>query len=192
MIFQLSTFSGICWMGYLNLVGLRFQKLVVQRLHFTRSSANSDRWKWVAIDPVCQSTASLRSATSLASIFGGNCKELVLWCFKTIWMLSWFKTCLLSGLSFNSISGEVSLRVASRLYCFAGWGCNRPWKSGGGISMRAEFCASSSIHTEKLFSWDWDQHVKHCRCCHSCCSTKFWVWSLESNWCRGWPRNCRS
>ena len=47
-------------------------------------------------------------------------------CFEVIWIFSCSNTCAASDLSVDSISGEGSFRVASLLYCVAGWGCNRP------------------------------------------------------------------
>ena len=79
-------------MGYLSLAGLRGQKLSSQTLRSTRSSANSDRWKWVAADLVCQLTASLRSVAGVASILGRFRTKLASWCFKVFSVFSWFYT----------------------------------------------------------------------------------------------------
>ena len=178
MIIRLSTSSGNWGMGYLNFAGLGCQRLSLQNLCSIRSSANSDRWKWVA----------RKLVTSLASVLGGNCTKLVLWCFKFFSMCSHDLThVLLSALPVDSISCEGFSRVASRLYCVVEWGCTRPWESEGGSMLCAGFCASSSIHTENFFFWDCDQHVKHCRYCRGSFSTQFWVWPLESKWCRGCP-----
>ena len=98
---------------------------------------------------------------------------------------------LLSGLSVQSIICEGSLRVASPLYCVSRWNCNRPWESEGGSSMCAGLCASSSIHTEKPFLWDWNRHIEHCRWCRKRCSAQIRYWPLGSNWGRGWPRYSR-
>ena len=94
MTIQLYTSSGNYLLGCVNLSGLGVQKLNLKRLISTLSSANSDRWKRVAIGLACQSIASLRSATSLASVLGGVCTKLVLWCSEIISMFSWFNTCV--------------------------------------------------------------------------------------------------
>ena len=85
---------------------------------------------------------------------------------------------LFSDLSLDSISGEGSFRVASRLYCVAEWGCHRPWESEGGGGMCAGLCASSLVHAEKFFLRDWDQDAEHCGHCRRCCSEQFEVWPL--------------
>ena len=58
---------------------------------------------------------------------------------------------LLSGLSVDNIGGEGSLRVASRLYCVSRWHSYQSCEDEWGSNMCAGFCASSSVHTEKLF-----------------------------------------
>ena len=83
---QLFTSSGNFWMGCLNLVGLGCQKLSLQRLSSTFSSASSDRWNQLAIGLVCQLIASLRSAIRPTSVLGGNCTKFVIWCFEIISM----------------------------------------------------------------------------------------------------------
>ena len=47
-------------------------------------------------------------------------------CFEVISVFSRSNTCAALDLSVDSISGEGSFRVASRLYCVAEWSCNRP------------------------------------------------------------------
>ena len=65
-------------------------------------------------------------------------------------------------------------------------------RNEGGSGLCAGFCASSSVHTEKLLFRDWDQHAEHCRYCRRCCLEQFEVWPLGSSWCISWPRSCRS
>ena len=93
-LFRISTPLGNCGMGRLNSAGLRGQKLDLQRLNSTLSSASSFRWKRVAIGLVCKSIASLHSASSLVSILGGIYTKLVFWCFEIISKFSWFNTCV--------------------------------------------------------------------------------------------------
>ena len=75
---------------------------------------------------------------------------------QIISMFSWSNTCAALDLSVDSISGEGSFGGASRLYCIAEWGCNRPWEREGGSGVCAGLCASSLAYTEKFFLWDWD------------------------------------
>ena len=104
-------------MGCLNLAGLGGPKLNLRRLISTLSSASSDRWKLVGIDLVCRLTASLHSAFSLVSVLGGICTKLVLWCIISSRCAHDLTHVLLSDFSVDSISGQGSFGVASRLYC---------------------------------------------------------------------------
>ena len=106
-------------------------------------------------------------------------------------MCSWFNTCAVFKFFSWQHYSEWSFRVASRLYCVVGWDCNQPWGSDGGSGVCAGFCAPPSVHTEKLFLWDWDQNAEHCCHCSRCCSEQCLVSPLGSTWCRGWPSNCR-
>ena len=65
-------------------------------------------------------------------------------------------------------------------------------KVKGAVACVQDFLRHPLSTQTKLFLRDWDQHAEHCRYCRRCCSEQFKVWSLRSNWCRGWPRNCRS
>ena len=103
MIIRFLTSLGNCSIGRLNLAGLGGQKLNVQRLNPTLSSENSDRWKRVAIGLVCQSIASLLSATSLTSLLIGICTKLVLWCFKSFQCSHDLPHVLLSDVSVDSL-----------------------------------------------------------------------------------------
>ena len=176
-------------MGYLSMAGLGGQRLSPQMLSSTSSCGNSDRWKWVAADLVCQSTLSLRFTTSVASVFGAFCTKLISWCLEIISVFSWFYTYV----AFRFFSWQPwwwgSVRVAPGLYCVSRWGSYQSWEGDWAISTCSGFCASSSIHTEKLFLWDQNQHVEHCRCCRSCCSTQLLVWPLGSDWSAGGSRS---
>ena len=155
--------------GLLELGCVRGRRWKLQRLKSTFLYASSDRWRQAAIDLVCRSVACLPSAISLVSVLGGNCTKLVLLCFSIISIISWSNTCGALGLSVDSISGEGSFRITSRIYCFARWGCDWTWPSERGSGVCAGFCASPFIHTEKLFLWDWDQHAEYCCHCCRCC-----------------------
>ena len=85
-----------------------------------------------------------------------NLHKVSIMCFEVISIFSLSNTCAALDLSVDSISGEGSFRVASRLYYVAEWGCNWPWEGEGGSGACAGFYASPSIYTEELFLWDWD------------------------------------
>ena len=110
--------------GLLELGWVRGRRPKLQRLSSTPLYASSDRWRQAAMDLVCRSEACLASAISLVSVLGGICTKLVLLCFSIISIFSWSNTCAALDLSVDSISGEGSFRITSRVYCFARWGCD--------------------------------------------------------------------
>ena len=55
-----------------------------------------------------------------------NLHEVSVMCFEVISIFSCSNICAALDLSVDSIGGKGSFRVASRLYCVAEWGCNRP------------------------------------------------------------------
>ena len=57
---------------------------------------------------------------------------------------------LLSDLSVDRISGEGSLRVASRLYCISQWGCNRSGESEGAMACVQDF-VRQPLFTQRNF-----------------------------------------
>ena len=134
------------------------QKLSLQKLSSIRSSPSSERWKWMAADHVCKSTAFWSFPTSLVSAIGGICRKLVSWtkCIQPSWSSHNFSHMLLPGISVDSTCGEKSVKVASHLYCVSWQTSNRPSESQGGSGMYPGFCASSSLLPEKFLPWDWD------------------------------------
>ena len=124
-------------------------------------------------------TSSHRSRAPINSVFAfgnqlsfrsrRNLHKVGILCLRIFLIVSWFNTRAVLDLSVDSTSGKRSLGAASRLYCVAGWGCSRPWEGEGGSCVCTGLCASSLVHTEKFFLWDWDQHAK--QCCHfrRCC-----------------------
>ena len=130
---------------------VREQRQVETSSHRSRAPINS-------VFAFCNQT-SFRSRQNL------QVGILCLWIFLIV---SWFNTCAALDLSVDSTSGKRSFGAASCFYCVAGWGCNRPWEGEGGSCVCAGLCASSLVHTEKFFLWDWDQHAKHCCHCRRC------------------------
>ena len=81
-------------------------------------------------------TSSNRSGAPINSVFAvcnqpsfrsrRNLHKVGISFLTVISMFSWSNTCAALDPSVDSVSGEGSFGVASRLYCVAGWGCNRP------------------------------------------------------------------
>ena len=67
-------------------------------------------------------------------------------------MCSWCNTCAALDLSVDSISGEGSFGVASRLYCVAEWGCNRPWEGEGAVACVQDFVRHPLFTQRSFFS----------------------------------------
>ena len=112
--------------GLLELGWVRGSEVEPAKANSTLFCVTSDRWKQAAMDLVLQSTAFLPSAISPVFILGRICTKLVFLCFKIFLKVSWFNTCAGLDLSVDSTSGKVSFGAASRLYCVAGWSCDRP------------------------------------------------------------------
>ena len=68
-----------------------------------------------------------------------NLHEVSIMRFEVISIFSWSNICAALDLSVDSISGEGSFRVASRLYCVAEWGCNRPREGEGAVACVQDF-----------------------------------------------------
>ena len=140
-------------MGWLNLAGWGDQRQVETSSHRSRAPINS-------VFAFCNQPSFCSRR---------NLHKVGILCFKIFLKVSWSDKFAASDLSVDGTSGKGSFWAASRLYCVAGWSCDRSWEGEGGSGVCTGLCASSLVHTEKFFLWYWDQHAKQCCNCRRCC-----------------------